>query len=445
MTIRRIAVVLALAFAAPLSAGTVLVKLANYINFAGTTDTQTFNLSTQVFTGSTDCSSGGGSVTTTPHIDSVTGISLDVGAGNSVLLTADPGTPQAMSEQRGLFVSWGADVSLSGTITFLPGDGRQICVAGYSGAGVREYDARFYAGIQILDECGNEKYNWRPGDTIVIKVSGGLTFEPEQQRLLAAGGSVNECTFIPEGPAFTTVHIDSDPFTYTFVLPDSDSDIPAGCSGVGGTQHITGDWRVVAFDSSCGCNRAQTRFTVANDAPAPTPCTITCPDDITVSNDPGDCGAHVTYTPPAGATCDHASGAFFNVGTTTVTCTAGALSCNFEVTVTDDEAPSLGAITASATTLWPPNHQMVDVTVNYSATDNCSAPSCSIVSITSNEPENGLGDGDTSPDWQIVDAHHVRLRAERAGGGSGRVYTINVGCGSASGSVTVTVPKSQKK
>ena len=59
--------------------------------------------------------------------------------------------------------------------------------------------------------------------------------------------------------------------------------------------------------------------------------------------------------------------------------------------------------------LWPPNHNMQDVTVNYDV--GCS--SCSL-SVTSNEPVNGTGDGDTDPDWEIVDAHHVRLRAERS-------------------------------
>jgi hypothetical protein len=54
--------------------------------------------------------------------------------------------------------------------------------------------------------------------------------------------------------------------------------------------------------------------------------------------------------------------------------------------------------------------------VNYTVNDNCGMPAC-VLSVTSNEPINGTGDGDTAPDWEIVDAHHVRLRAERAGTG----------------------------
>jgi len=73
---------------------------------------------------------------------------------------------------------------------------------------------------------------------------------------------------------------------------------------------------------------------------------------------------------------------------------------------------------------------MVNVTVNYNVTDNCTSSShidCTL-SVTSNEPINGLGDGDTSPDWEVVDSNHVKLRAERAGTGTGRIYTITVNC-----------------
>ena len=442
----RIAALFAfVASALPLPAGTGTVRLANYINYLGTTNTQTFSLQTQPFTGSVDCSSGGGAITLTNGVDSVTGVAFAVAAGDSVLLTVDPGSPQAMSDQNGYFVGWGtdpADPDAFATITFLPGDGRAICVGGFSGA--HDYYARFYAGIELLDACGNERETWAPGETVNIRVSGGLIFNPEPLRLLAAGGSVNECTFLPEPPTYTTVHVTSDPFVYPFTLPDSDSDIPdPGCTS-GGTQHITGNWRAVVYDSSCGCNRNQNNFTVASDAPPAPPCTITCPDDIVAGNDAGECGASVSFDTPAGATCDHPSGSFFPVGTTTVTCTAGTLSCDFDVTVNDDQDPSVDTISASPSVLWPPNHEMVDVVVSASASDNCGSVPCAITSVTSNEAENGLGDGDASPDWEIVDATHVRLRAERSGTGSGRTYTITVDCGGATDTVTVSVPKSRK-
>jgi len=68
----------------------------------------------------------------------------------------------------------------------------------------------------------------------------------------------------------------------------------------------------------------------------------------------------------------------------------------------------------------------VDVTINYAVTDPC--PNTCVLTVSSNEPVNRTGDGDTSPDWQVVDAHHLLLRAERAGNGNGRIYTITITC-----------------
>ena len=93
---------------------------------------------------------------------------------------------------------------------------------------------------------------------------------------------------------------------------------------------------------------------------------------------------------------------------------------------------------------------MVPVAVNAQATDICdTSPTCRIVSVSSNEPINGPGDGNTSPDYQLNGGDlPVDLRAERSGQGSGRVYTIEVECTDASGNsstktVDVTVPHDQ--
>lgn len=37
----------------------------------------------------------------------------------------------------------------------------------------------------------------------------------------------------------------------------------------------------------------------------------------------------------------------------------------------------------------------------------------------------------TTDDWQVLDAHHLKLRAERGGGG--RLYTVTIRCTDTSG------------
>jgi 6-phosphogluconolactonase (cycloisomerase 2 family) len=107
-------------------------------------------------------------------------------------------------------------------------------------------------------------------------------------------------------------------------------------------------------------------------------------------------------------------------------------------------APVISGASATPQLLWPPNHRMVDVTIDFTVTDPC--PNTCVLTVSSNEPVNGTGDGNTDPDWEVVDAHHVRLRAERAGNGNGRTYTINITCTndtnklSSEKTVTVLVP-----
>jgi hypothetical protein len=172
----------------------------------------------------------------------------------------------------------------------------------------------------------------------------------------------------------------------------------------------------------------------------------------------GPSGAAVTYSATANdivdgsrpVTCDHASGSTFPLGTTTVQCTATDTHNNtahksFNVTVQDTTPPTIVSITATPSNLWPPNHQMVNVTVSVIATDLVDpAPMSHIISVSSNQPIDGTGDGDTAPDWLITGPLTLQLRAERAGGTAGvpRIYTITVGTSDASGNTaygTVTV------
>jgi hypothetical protein len=146
-----------------------------------------------------------------------------------------------------------------------------------------------------------------------------------------------------------------------------------------------------------------------------------------------------------------ASGRFITATATDAEGNTSEFSGQSPPVVQDTTPPVISAVSASPAVLWPPNHKLVLVTIDYTATDDSGVASCTL-SATSNEPDNGLGDGDTSNDTQVIpgDAHHLWLRAERAGTGNGRIYTVAVTCKDACGnaaskSVTVTVPKSQGK
>ena len=187
------------------------------------------------------------------------------------------------------------------------------------------------------------------------------------------------------------------------------------------------------------------------------PPVITCPANITQSNDPGQCGAIVNYTVTATDNCTSVtvavqpvSGSFFPVGVTTVKATAtdgsgNTATCSFTVTVNDVEPPVIHDLFATPPILWPPNHKMKNINVNYTSTDNCPGPITCNITVSSDEPQSGTGNGDKSPDWEILNDHHIKLRAERAGDGDGRIYTVTVGCtdqygNTGTGAKTVFVP-----
>ena len=192
------------------------------------------------------------------------------------------------------------------------------------------------------------------------------------------------------------------------------------------------------------CYSAPVQFTITvidNQPPV-----LTCPPNKTAITAVGVCYATAsavnagtaTATDNCGATVvgvrsdGQSLSANYPGGITTITWTAtdpsnNTSTCTQIITVTDNQPPVITGESASTHVLSPPNHIMRDVTVNYTSTDNCGGESCSLI-VTSNEPVNGTADGDTDPDWEVVDDHHVKLRAERAANGSGRIYTITVTC-----------------
>jgi hypothetical protein len=101
------------------------------------------------------------------------------------------------------------------------------------------------------------------------------------------------------------------------------------------------------------------------------PCVITCPANITKSNDPNQCGAVVNYPAPTSTgdcgtiTCTPPSGSFFPVGTTTVTCQAAT-----GMKPTAKEAPTACTTITESTSQAIVNNNSVSCNNGIGHTDN---------------------------------------------------------------------------
>lgn len=136
------------------------------------------------------------------------------------------------------------------------------------------------------------------------------------------------------------------------------------------------------------------------------------------------------------------------VGTYTLTYNATDDSGNAATTVTRtvnvvDTTPPVITTNGSTPSLWPANHKYASFSVtNFvtGVTDSCDTPlglsSVVVEKITSDETENGNGDGNTTNDIVIgAGCKSFQVRAERNGGGNGRVYTVTFAVKDASGNI----------
>lgn len=118
------------------------------------------------------------------------------------------------------------------------------------------------------------------------------------------------------------------------------------------------------------------------------------------------------------------------------------------LSVRDTVPPALEAV-ATPACVWPPNHKYVPFRIGENlgveVHDLCDAsPRYRVVGVTSDEPDDGLGDGDTGNDVTFGDDGFC-VRAERGASGKGRTYTATLEAVDATGNrteriVTVSVP-----
>lgn len=277
---------------------------------------------------------------------------------------------------------------------------------------------------------------------IFFNVSGPFTIRDTQNPSVSAPGPLTtECT--QKSPQGATPSIGT--ATATDVC-DATVAISSNAPAVFplGTTPVT--WR--GTDDSLNVGTAVQNVTVVDT----TPPTIIAPPNI-VAECTSPAGTPVPLGTPvtndicwASLTVFNNAPGLFPLGTTPVTWTAVDGSTNSStalqtVKIQDTTPPQL-SFTLSQTALWPPNHKLDRIRVTITVSDICDAnPTVRLLSITSNEPDDGLGDGDTAGDIEGAafgtDDREFFLRAERSGLGNDRIYTITYEASDASGNTTV--------
>lgn len=132
----------------------------------------------------------------------------------------------------------------------------------------------------------------------------------------------------------------------------------------------------------------------------------------------------------------------------------GTASDSVSITVRDTTRPTI-QVSLNPGSISSANHKLVSITASVQVNDLCDSNLIvTLVSITSSEPDNGLGDGDLAGDIQEAnvgtDDRMFLLRAERSGSGPGRVYTVTYSVKDSSGNTStgssrVIVPHDQRR
>jgi len=188
-----------------------------------------------------------------------------------------------------------------------------------------------------------------------------------------------------------------------------------------------------------------------------------CPDDFTVECEDGEGNPETIFLEPAGDlsenTCDEIELTLndegpFGLGEHDVIVTAEAsveggdpavFECEAKLTVVDTAPPEAES---KEVELWPPNHKYKTISGDDCVTDACDEDvEVTFLTASSDEPVNDNGDGNTEPDI-VFGCDGVKLRAERQGGGNGRVYKLTWLASDEAGNETdgecvVTVPHDQ--
>ncbi|MBI5213593.1 MAG: hypothetical protein HY957_09555 [Nitrospirae bacterium] len=112
---------------------------------------------------------------------------------------------------------------------------------------------------------------------------------------------------------------------------------------------------------------------------------------------------------------------------------------------TGNRPPDCSKAKATPDTLWPPNHKFRTISITGVTDPDDDRVNIQATGIRQDEPVNGLGDGDTSPDGIL---QPLQVRSERSGKGNGRMYHVSFIAsdgkgGECTGTVKVCAPHDQ--
>jgi hypothetical protein len=341
-----------------------------------------------------------------------------IGDGTDITLWSNDGGANTRSAPGNGPANWDADANPDGTPNLEPSVSVDVNNRGFTGCQASPNET-----LNGFDDWANLKFR------AALSANAGFSPAPATEMTYAISQLVNAQVAAALQPDLSlSLAASPDPvltgsnMTFTAIatnvrlMPADDVEIaltlPAGTSIAGCTTSAGGtcSGTSAAFAKVDGGATATATFTANVACPVPNGTTLT--GTANVSSDPSDADASN------------------NTDTATVTAS--------------NPPPVISGLGASPSTLWPPNHKMRNVAVDYTVTDNCGVPTVTLA-VSSNEAVNGTGDGDAAPDWVVVSPVNAQLRAERSGSGSGRTYTLTVGAsdsgnGSSQATTTVQVP-----
>ena len=330
-------------------------------------------------------------------------------------------TPLTVNFSIGGTADFGAspdDYTQTGAATFVPPNGTVNFTAGSPTATVT---------VNPETDATSE-----PDETVILTVIAGANYtvgSPSQ----ATGTILNDDAVVTVAVAPGSTPEGGAPLVYTFTRTGSTAAALTVNFTVGGTASFPADY------SQTGA----TTFT---------------PPNATVTIGIGSATATVNVTPatdclssegPETVEFTVVAGAGYAVG-------SPSMATGTITDVPDTVAPVIVLNPNRPMTMWPPNHDYQNFTVSQfvqSASDACDpgvdASDVYITSITSDEPEDGAGDGNTLNDITIAaNCKSFQLRSERSVAFNGRVYTITFKVQDNQGNFTtatakVTVPLTQ--